>query len=392
MEYIYFFVNPASGGKRAANFFEPDVKELHFSKPTPCIVRIYSLVEGESGNKPGFINLKGLLDSKVHDGDVKVIICGGDGSVMWVVNEVAAHGIDDEQLVFAVVPYGTGNDFARALHWNDFNGLMPFASNLTPLRQVLERASQATVVSHDFWHIMLTVEPEGSFNKINSKSRVKETLLDKEGNERQMMEFMMGNYFSFGVDARIGRGFDRKRSNSRFINKMIYITQGMKNSLKRAVRVDKQIDKVLSGESFSTTVFTTEAGNLDFPILPVSSTLIALNIPSYSAGINAFEKTSRVGLTNLSQEEMTRLNNVSQEMGDGQLEFIAYKNAAQIAFDYCGAGLARRIHAGHGPWKIIFKELHPREKVYFQVDGEFFVMHQPKEVVIRHAKTIKILK
>lgn len=38
----------------------------------------------------------------------------------------------------------------------------------------------------------------------------------------------MSNYFSIGVDARIGMAFDRKRTNSRAINNCIYCWEGFK--------------------------------------------------------------------------------------------------------------------------------------------------------------------
>ncbi|GFE53100.1 diacylglycerol kinase [Babesia ovis] len=392
MEYIYFFVNPNSGGKKAANFFEPNVEEIHFSKPVPSVVRIYSIIDGPSGHKPGLEHLRGVLENKTEDDHFKVVICGGDGSVMWIIAEMDAHGIDCNEVVFSIVPYGTGNDFARAVNWNNFNGLMPFDSNMAPLRRVIDRLFNSTEVLHDFWKVVLTVEPEGSFNKINTSNRQKETVVDQSGTDVLRMEFMMGNYFSIGVDARIGRGFDRMRSGSGLLNKLIYLLQGTKNTFRPAIRVDRQIDKMLCGDSYSTTVFTTEKGNSETPILPQCSALIALNIPSYSAGIDAFDRSRRVGLENLSESETKELTHFSQKMGDHRLEFLGYRKVYHIASDFCGTSLARRIHASGGPWKIVFKELHPTEKVYFQVDGEFFVMLQPKDVEIMHSRTIRILK
>ncbi|CDR97104.1 diacylglycerol kinase, putative [Babesia bigemina] len=381
-----------SGGRKASNFFEPEVDELRFSKPVPAIVRIYSITDGVSGNKPGLRHLRDFMASKSPEDNVKVVICGGDGSVVWLIGEMDAHSIDYSTITFAIVPYGTGNDLARAVNWNDFNGLMPFDMNMTPLRRVLERMYKAEEIQHDLWQILITVEPEGSFNKISSSTHQKQTILDAEGHEVLHMEFVMGNYFSLGVDARIGRGFDRLRSNSGPMNKLIYLMQGMKNTFRPVVRVDKQIDKMLCGEGYTKTVFTTDTHNLEFPILPRTASLVALNIPSYSAGVAAFTKARRIGLENLREDEIRELKKTSQKMGDSRMEFVTYRRITHIAADFCGLGVARRLHFGAGPWKILFKELPPREKVYFQVDGEFFVMLQPKDVEIKHFKTIKLLK
>ena len=48
---------------------------------------------------------------------VNVIICGGDGTIIWVVEEMVFAGIDVDKVVFGVIPIGTGNDFSRTLGW-----------------------------------------------------------------------------------------------------------------------------------------------------------------------------------------------------------------------------------------------------------------------------------
>ncbi len=59
-------------------------------------------------------NLKVLTDKKCN---VKVIVCGGDGSVMWVISELTKFNIDTELTPLAIIPLGTGNDFSQYLGW-----------------------------------------------------------------------------------------------------------------------------------------------------------------------------------------------------------------------------------------------------------------------------------
>ena len=47
----------------------------------------------------------------------RVIVCGGDGSVMWVVEEMIHYKIDSEKCPIGILPFGTGNDFSRVLGW-----------------------------------------------------------------------------------------------------------------------------------------------------------------------------------------------------------------------------------------------------------------------------------
>ena len=46
---------------------------------------------------------------------------GGDGTVMWVVEEMIRYRIDVESCPIGIVPFGTGNDFSRVLGWGGKN-------------------------------------------------------------------------------------------------------------------------------------------------------------------------------------------------------------------------------------------------------------------------------
>lgn len=46
-----------------------------------------------------------------------MIICGGDGTVMWVVSELHNFDIDHTKVPVAMLPLGTGNDFSQILGW-----------------------------------------------------------------------------------------------------------------------------------------------------------------------------------------------------------------------------------------------------------------------------------
>lgn len=45
------------------------------------------------------------------------VVCGGDGTVLWVVSLVGEAGIDLTKVTFCIIPIGTGNDFSRCLGW-----------------------------------------------------------------------------------------------------------------------------------------------------------------------------------------------------------------------------------------------------------------------------------
>lgn len=55
---------------------------------------------------------------------VKVIVCGGDGTVLWVVEEIVKAKIDLENIIIGIIPIGTGNDFSRATGWGGEQTIM----------------------------------------------------------------------------------------------------------------------------------------------------------------------------------------------------------------------------------------------------------------------------
>lgn len=59
--------------------------------------------------------IKKLIDNQ--EPNLRVIISGGDGTILWVVNELQISGIDPNDLVFGINPIGTGNDFSRSVGW-----------------------------------------------------------------------------------------------------------------------------------------------------------------------------------------------------------------------------------------------------------------------------------
>ena len=54
----------------------------------------------------------------------------------------------------------------------------------------------------------------------------------------------MCNYCSFGVDARIGLGFDKNRTSSRYMNKFIYGWEGFKKFFIKTLPMQNIVENV----------------------------------------------------------------------------------------------------------------------------------------------------
>ncbi|KAM6909137.1 diacylglycerol kinase delta isoform 2-T2 [Xenentodon cancila] len=77
----------------------------------------------------------------------RVLVCGGDGSVGWVLSELDKLNLH-KQCQLGVLPLGTGNDLARVLGWG---GL---CDDDAQLLQILEKLERATTKMLDRWSVM----------------------------------------------------------------------------------------------------------------------------------------------------------------------------------------------------------------------------------------------
>ena len=52
-------------------------------------------------------------------------------------------------------------------------------------------------------------------------------MTNREGMKSLFVEYDFCNYFSFGIDGKIGYSFDKRRTKSRALNLMVYGTMGL---------------------------------------------------------------------------------------------------------------------------------------------------------------------
>lgn len=48
---------------------------------------------------------------------IRIVVCGGDGTVMWVIEEMIKANIEVQKCPIGIIPFGTGNDFSRVTGW-----------------------------------------------------------------------------------------------------------------------------------------------------------------------------------------------------------------------------------------------------------------------------------
>ena len=373
--------------------------------------------------------------SDFPDFKIKILIAGGDGTVLGIVEELNKEGIPLPRCVFGAMPFGTGNDLSNALGF----GSECNVGDINNFQRVLYTYTIGTESKIDIWELSLNMDKitGAIFDVIKNGEKLKE---DENKNRVTIFKKTFVNYFSLGFDARVGFQFEQRRTSNRCCNKVVYAIEGAKRIFccKKNYGLSELLDGFLEGntkennsESNSNNnvitekssdsdieevpneplitlddmikekriIFKTKVENQKDIVLkgnPVS--LICQNIDFYMGGTrNIWDKTSHLGIQ---QEELTKdqyreykqkvLDNwKKQAYDDKQIEFFTFENGIEIGLEKVARGLAKRVYQGPGPVFLEFKkqpdanERLALTKVYVNCDGEFYHLQNPTEICVR---------
>lgn len=197
---VVVFINPKSGGNQGAKLLQ---KFQWLLNPR----QVFDLTQG--GPKMGLEVFRNVPN-------LRVLACGGDGTVGWVLSVIDQIGMSPAPAV-GVLPLGTGNDLARALGWGG-------GYTDEPISKILTNIGSSDVLLLDRWSLEVEKNPDGD---------------SSDGGKESLPLNVVNNYFSMGVDAHIALEFHEAREahperfNSRLRNKVFYGQMGGKDLLKR---------------------------------------------------------------------------------------------------------------------------------------------------------------
>ncbi len=82
-----------------------------------------------------------------------MVVGGGDGTLIYLVDEMLEKGIDVLKINFCVLPFGTGNDLAQVTGWGSDASEMAHGNPISTLRSLLNELKYATISSVNVWTI-----------------------------------------------------------------------------------------------------------------------------------------------------------------------------------------------------------------------------------------------
>ncbi|XP_047025607.1 diacylglycerol kinase theta isoform X3 [Helicoverpa armigera] len=342
---LLVFVNVKSGGCQGLELISSFRKLLN-------PYQVFDLENG--GPLPGLYVFR-------HIPNYKILVCGGDGTIGWVLQCLDNVGQDSQcsNPPCAIVPLGTGNDLARTLRWG--SGYTGCEDPLSLLRDVID----AEEIRLDRWTVVFHPEDKQDEPKELSKQLPASVTTGSQSEDNSQI-LVMNNYFGIGIDADLCLDFHNAREenpnkfNSRLRNKGVYVKMGLRKMVGR--KMCKDLHKAIRLEVDGKLVE-----------LPQLEGIIILNILSWGSGANPWGPEK--------DDQFSKPNH-----WDGMLEIVGVTGVVHLGQIQSGLRGAMRIAQG-GHIKINLKS-----EIPVQVDGEPWVAAPSEVVVLKSALKATMLK
>jgi len=366
---VFLMVNGTSGGNASKQLLNLGTNKFEFrtKQGKYCAVWIFDLRDSSSRGK-GFeqISLQAKLPGRSTN--IRVVACGGDGTVKWVISELVK--IKCLHLPIGVIPFGTGNDFSRALGWGATAPSPLVGKHFKYLKERVQMFLDSDIGVMDCWNCDISLEDsENSHLREVKDGVIKETHLGQK-----MITHEMINYLSFGFDAQIMFEFEQQRTKSQLGNKLVMARKGLGQAIVRPPRLKTMLKELSSGDKI---IKTRKKDRL----------LLFSNIPSYSAGANPWRRKKDDKNVNGSKKGYH-----PQFVGDKTLECLTVHSSVDIGLNIGTGGASKGGIRRTAQEKSYDMEFVEGSTIYLQVDGEAMKCERVSSISIRHGYHINVLR
>ncbi|KAK4402253.1 Diacylglycerol kinase [Sesamum angolense] len=271
----------------------------------------------------------------------RVLVCGGDGTVGWVLDAIDKQNFVSPPPV-AILPAGTGNDLARVLSWGAGLGSV-------------ERQGGLCTLLHDIEHAAVTI-----------LDRWKVSISNQQGKPLRPPKFM-NNYLGVGCDAKVALEIHNLREENpekfynQFMNKVLYAREGAKSIM----------DRTFADLPWQVRV---EVDGVEIEVPEDAEGVLVANIGSYMGGVDLWHN-----------EDESYDNFDPQSMHDKVLEVVSISSMWHLGKLQVGLSRARRLAQGQSIKIQLFAGFP------VQVDGEPW-FQQPCTLTITHHGQAFMLK
>nr|AAG23128.1 calmodulin-binding diacylglycerol kinase [Solanum lycopersicum] len=392
---VLVFVNSKSGGQLGGELLRTfrhllnkyQVFDLGDEAPDSVLRRLYLNIERLKGNGDHFA-------AEIEE-RMKIIVAGGDGTAGWLLGVVSDLKLSQPPPI-ATVPLGTGNNLPFAFGWGKKNPGTDLNSVISFLKQVMN----AKEMKMDSWHILMRMrapkvgscDPVAPLELPHSLHAFHRVSPSDELNVEGFHTFRGGfwNYFSMGMDAQVSYAFhsERKMNPDKFKNQLVnqssYLKLGCTQGWFFAPLIHPSSKNI--AQLTKVKIMKKQGGWQDLHIPPSVRSIVCLNLPSFSGGLNPW------GTPNSNKRRYRDLT--PPFVNDGLLEVVGFRDAWHGLVLLAPKGHGTRLAQAHG---IRFEfQKGAADHTFMRIDGEPWKQPLPENddtvvVEISHLGQVKML-
>ncbi|OII73667.1 diacylglycerol kinase variant A [Cryptosporidium ubiquitum] len=315
LAFIYLFYNKLSGGN-IETYFTKYLKEIVLD--VDGIITHMNFVDMISDMEFGINRVKNSL--KITNKDVCIVGVGGDGSFSTLVNTfletIPEH---KDRLIFAVLPFGTGNDWARSFGWSSYGNMKFMKDDFSPLIDLARGIFTSNLINFDTWMVEVEIydREDSSFQRVNPNTQELERVNNSNDENKKLLVLKKRciNYFSFGEESRVGITFDTYRKKNVLLNRALYGLAGsmftVNNKYQSNIPLSHSTRKIYLVDPKSSnqetcnqecglcpkgTIHSSEDAqeNSICPTLLSSVSLVFLNIETFGGGVKLWKNSKNI--------------------------------------------------------------------------------------------------